>query len=45
MLERNTLVRKFWNLRLWAAVAWCVASGCFVQPAQGAYGKVAVFFL
>src|SRR5882724_5773859 len=44
MLERNTLVRKFWNLRLWAAVAWCVASGCFVQPAQGAYGQVPVFF-
>jgi len=44
MLERNTLVRKFWNLRLWAAVAWCVASGCFVQPAQGAYGQAPVFF-
>jgi hypothetical protein len=44
MLERNTLVREFWNLRLWAAVAWCVASGCFVQLAQGAYGQVPVFF-
>src|SRR5579859_2319828 len=44
MSERNTLVRKFWNLRLWAAAAWCVASACFVQPAQGAYGQLPIFF-
>lgn len=40
----NSVVRKFWNLRLWTAAVWCVASGCFVQPAQGAYGQVPVFF-
>ncbi len=44
MSERNTVVRKFRNVRLWAAAAWCVASGCFVQPAQGAYGQMPVFF-
>jgi hypothetical protein len=44
MNQRHTVVPKFWSLRLWAAVAWCVASGLFVQPAQGAYGQVPVFF-
>ena len=44
MSERNTVVRKFWNLRLWAAAVWWVASGCVVQPAQGAYGQLPVFF-
>ncbi len=44
MIERNSLVRTFWTPRLWAAAAWCITSACLVQPAQGAYGQVPVFF-
>jgi hypothetical protein len=44
MNQRHTVVRKFWGLRLCAAAAWCVASGWFLPPAQGAYGQVPVFF-
>jgi hypothetical protein len=44
MIERCCMVRKYWNLRLWTMAASCLASACFIQPAQGAYGPVPVFF-
>jgi beta-propeller repeat-containing protein len=45
MIERNALVPKLRSARFWAAAAWCILSGGFVQTAQAAYGQVPVFFV
>jgi hypothetical protein len=45
MIEPRSLVPKFHSVRLWATVAWCLVSGCFVQPAIAGYGKVPLFFV
>ena len=45
MIERSALVPKFRSARFWAAAAWCILSGWFVQPAQAGYGQVPVFFV
>src|SRR5579863_3654349 len=43
MIESNRLVLKFSSARFWVAVAWCVLSGGFVQPARA--GDIPVFFV
>jgi hypothetical protein len=38
-------VPKFHTVRLWATLAWCLVSGCFVESAIAGYGKVPLFFM
>ncbi len=45
MIECNPLVPKFRSLRLWATVASCLLSACFVQPATAGYGHVPPYFV
>src|SRR5713101_6414616 len=43
--DTKSSVARVLSARLLPTVAWCLVSGCFVQPAIAGYGKVPLFFV